>query len=1085
MSNLLQNGEAIIRSRALLLVAALLWCGLSAFGQVSTGTITGQVSDASGAVVPNVQVRITNVDTNVSRDLVTDSAGLFRAPDLLPGHYSVAVSLAGFQPESKVGLILSVGQTLTLNFTLQPGAQRQTITVMGTAEQLVDLTTSTLGEVITEMPVQNLPLNGRNFYNLIPLSAGVTPPPQGNNQYAINGARGSGTEFLIDGTDVSPSTLDPVRVLPNLEAIGEFKITTNNFTAEYGRALGGIVDTHIRSGSNAWHGSVFEYFRNTVLNARNFFAASRLPYNFNQFGASLGGPLIKDKLFVFGDYQGSRLHQSSPVLTTVPTALEDTGNFSDLLPGTTIYDPLTSPRVPFTNNIIPANRLDPPSALMLSLLPPPNASPPYNYHTSQSFPTSVNSADLRIDYNFSSKDRLSGVFVILRPASVNGPILGNQLNGNLTPDSSIQDERSYSLSYTHVVSPTMVNEFNAAWVRDDWYGIPSAGSQYEPTLGIPGLNTSPNNPITTGLPVYSVTGYNVFGEPLGTPFIQVVEIPQFNDNLSWVRGHHAFKTGFSADFRQYNLNQSLAGRGWYYFNSFATSNLGAGGNSAATALLGYPYDVYRQILPEFGDRMKEYGAYFQDDFKATKRLTLNLGIRWDLYTPGVEAFNRLGNFNPSTVTIQLAGTNGLSNSTLNTNRHDFGPHVGFAYQATADGKTVIRGGYATGYMNLVERDVGTVGDRLETNPPFALISSESYPPLLPPVRVSDGFPLTPQNPQALCCGAATYYIPRSQPMPYMQQWNLDIQRAIPGNFLLDVAYLGSRGVHLTGTSNLNQAPPGPTPATPRSPISPSIGAVTAEMNQGSSIYHALQVKLERRFSSGFYLLGSYTWSKSIDEGSSTVSGDNTAVASSAEPENSFNLRAERGPSDFDLRHRMVVSYIYELPFGKGKKFLNGSSGVVDAFLGGWQVNGITSAQSGFPFTPRLANGSSDINSGPGGIVRPYLVGNPTLTSGQSIHDWFNVAAFAVPGQDGTPAYTFGNAGRNILRGPNTANLDFSLFKTFRLRERLKLEFRSEFFNIFNHPNFGLPNPNVDQPQAGIITVASDPREIQFALKLLF
>lgn len=1074
--------------------------------QIHTGTITGQVTDSSGAVVPNAQVRITNVDTNVPRELVTDSAGLYVAPDLLPGHYRADVSLAGFQSHSKVGLNLSVGQTLTVNFTLEPGVQKQQITVVGTAEQLVDPTKSTLGDVITEKPVQELPLNGRNFMDLVPLAAGVAPPPQGSNKVYVNGSRGAGTGFLIDGADITSPSIDPPRVLPNLEAIGEFKITTSNFSAEYGRALGGIVNAHIRSGTNIWHGSAFEYLRNTVLDARKFTEIpNRGPFHFNQFGGSAGGPIIKDKLFVFGDYQGTRQVQSTPIFTNVPTLAEDNGDFSDLLPGTKIYDPTTFPRVQFTNNMIPPNRLDPPSALMFSTLPPPNAtatpSSPFNFITPQVNSNGYDGIDARVDYNPSSKGRISAVVVYNNSTVFIQPIFGPRANGNLIGGGTLGVRaRDFTLTYTRTITPSMVNEFTAAWTRSILYGLPQAGHEYEPTLGIPGLNTSSTNRLLTGFPLFFPLGYSFFGGSAGTPSTQNHNVPQFSDSLSWVRGRHSLKTGFSADFRQYNLNQSLFTRGLYIFVPFATGSfnpitgdIGHGGNSAASALLGYPFQVRRQILPALGERIKEDGAYFQDDFKMTKRLSLNLGGRWDLYMPSTEQFNRLGNFDPKTVTVIVAGQNGVSASTLDANKHDFSPHLGFAYQVTQDGKTVVRGGYAIAYINLVTQEVGTVDHRLVENPPFALDRTAANFPLgpVPPLgisvaKVSAGFPLTSQDPKNLCCGVFTYFIPRSQPTPYQQQWNLDIQRAIPGNFLLDVAYVGSRGVHLTGTRNINQAPPGPTAATPRSPISPIIGESHALENRESSIYHALQIKLERRFFSGFYLLGSYTWSKSIDDGSVSTTAANDPIGSSALPQDSFNLRAERGLSAFDLRHRMVVSYIYELPFGKGKRFLNTSGRVADAFLGGWQVNGITSAQSGSPFTPQLSNGSSVINSGPGGPVRPYLVGNPKLTSGQSRDHWFNVTAFAVPGQAGTPPLTFGNAGRNILRGPSFVDFDFSLFKTFSLTERLKLQFRSEAFNLFNRPNFGLPNQNVDLPQGGIITtLVGPPRQIQFALKLLF
>jgi hypothetical protein len=1117
------RGRAVVRSRTLLLLAAFLLSGLSALAQIHTGSITGLVTDSSGGVVPKAQIKITNVDTDVTLDLVTDSAGLYVAPNLLPGHYSVAVDLAGFQGQSKVGLVLSLSQTLTVSFTLHPGGQKQEVTVVGTAQQLVDTTKSTMGDVITSQAVSDLPLNGRDFMDLVPLTAGVVPPPEGSNKYYTNGSRGAGTGFLIDGADVTSPSIDPPRVLPNLEGIGEFSVTTSNFTAEYGRVLGGLVNTHIKSGTNAYHGSAFEYVRNTSLDARNFFdIPNRLPFHLNQFGGSLGGPIVKDKLFIFGDYQGTREIAGATVFTNVPTEAERGGNFNDLLPGTTIYDPLTFPRTQFDYNgipnAIPPTRFDPAAAHMIALFPNPNAtftaSSPYDYIVPQDSSSNEGGFDIRADYNATNKDRFSVIVVWNNSGGILGDVLNSRLNGNLIGGGGNIGVRArdYTLNYTRTISPTMVNEFTFAWTRSILYADSQDGQQYDPNLGIPGLNTSSTDLTLSGFPLFDPVGYSVFGGSAGTPSTQNHNIPQLSDNLSWVRGRHAFKTGFSADFRQYNLGQSLFTRGLYVFVPYATSSFPAnelsGGNAIASALLGYPYEVRRQILPAMGERIKEDGAYFQDDYKVSKRLTLNLGVRWDLYMPSTEEFNRLGDFDPNTVTVRVAGQNGNSRSTLDADKHDFSPHLGFAYQATSDGKTVVRGGYAIAYLNLVTQEVGTVDHRLIENPPVSRDYTTVNFPLGPvPVAgisvptVSAGYPaagqygpstvagvLPFQNPQSLCCGAFTYFIPQSQPMPYQQVYGLDIQRALPGNILLDIGYAGSRGTHLTGLRDLNQAPPGPTAATPRSPISPNIGNVDALENRENSFYNALQLKVERRFSAGFYLMANYTYAHSIDNGSVSASAANDPIASGGGyPQNSFDTNAERGNSDFDLRNRAVVSFIYELPFGTGKKYLSSSSRVVDAFLGGWQVNGIFQGQGGFPFTAELANGSSDINSSADGSpVRPYLIGNPNLNSGQSIHHWFNVAAFAVPGQDGTPAYTFGNTGRNTLRGPDFLNFDYSMFKTFKLTERVNLVFRAELFDLTNHPNFALPNQAVDQPQGGFITsTIANPRQVQFALKLLF
>jgi hypothetical protein len=510
-----------------------------------------------------------------------------------------------------------------------------------------------------------------------------------------------------------------------------------------------------------------------------------------------------------------------------------------------------------------------------------------------------------------------------------------------------------------------------------------------------------------------------------------------------------------------------------------TSLNGAGGNAVASALLGYALSASRDIKPPWQMRNNEYGLYFQDDFKVNRRLTLNLGIRWDLYAPATEEHDKLSNFDPATLTMRLAGQNGNSRSTLEANYHNFGPHVGFAYDVTGNGKTVVRGGYLIGYVPLITTAVGVGTDRLTTNPPFAQINAQVFNFQAPTVRVSDGLALATQDPNHPT--GDVVYEPRNQPTPYSEEWNFDVQRELPSNFLVDVAYAGSHGAHLTGQVNLNQAPPSPLPAAGRSRISNNVNNVEALLNRESSIYHALQIKLQRRFSAGFYTAVAYTFSHAIDDGSYTTQG---SAASTPQPQDSYNWRAERASSDFDVRHRFVISYIYELPFGKGRKYGSHMNRAVDAVVGGWQINGITTAQSGMPFTPVLA--VNVINSGPGGALRPNRLASGDLSSGQqSIAHWFDVSSFVAPGKAGTTPFVFGNSGRNILKGPDFVNFDFSTFKWFTITERVRTVFRAEFFNIFNHPNFGLPNANVDTPQAGVITLAKAPRTIQFAMKLVF
>jgi hypothetical protein len=1121
-------------NRWMIVVAVWLMSPLWLSAQVSTGAITGQVMDSSEAVVSNAQVVVTSVATNVTRTLATDSAGIYSAPNLQPGVYRVQVTMAGFQSQTKTDLELSIGQTITLNFTLLPGSQKESIEVVSTAQQLVDTTTSSLSTVITTATVENLPLNSRDFLDLIPLVPGAQPGAQGRNltqnAFSINGGRVTANSFQIDGADIDTPSNDPIRLSPNLEAVGEFQVLTNNFSAEYGRSMGGVVDVKLKSGTNSLHGTVFDYFRNTVLDASQAFSGL-LPYNFNQFGAAAGGPIIKDKLFIFGDYQGERIRQSTTSFQNVPLPAQDqpSGGFINGVPQGTydwsallnlpkpvqLFNPYVAGRPPFPNNQIPASFVDPTTALMYSFLPSPNqtcgvgnqSNCPFNYIVNVPTPVNVDSGDLHLDYVATSKDRLSFGMIYSNTETNGGTIFGNQINGNLITQVSTEDERLYTLNYTRLISSSMVNELNFAYIIDRLDAPVVQGQQFQPLIaGLGGLNTDPKNPFTSGFPLLDIAGAfstTVLGGPAGGPSKQHHDIPQFADNFSFIKGRHSFKTGMIARFREYNLQQPLFPRGLYIFNGYTSGDLLAGqvGDPLADGLLGVPIIAEREELTygAFGERDKEFGAYFQDDFKVNKRLTLNLGIRWDLYKPATEENNHLANFDPATVAMILPG-NGVSASTLNTNWHDFGPHVGFAYSLTEDGKTSLRGGYGIAYLQLVNQAVGTITDRLTENPPFniaiggaAIIANAIGVPIQ---TVSQGIPLVqPTDPTVPPLGANVVFIPKSQPTPYTQMWNLDLQRELPGDILLDIAYVGTAGVHLTGSSNTNQGAPGGGP----SPISANVGQVEALLNNEQSNYNALQVKVEHRFSEGFFMLGSYTFSRSIDNGSTTTQGD-LANGSNSEPQDSFNFKAERGPSDNNATHRFVLSYIYDLPFGNGKRFLNDSSRALNAAIGGWQLNGITVVQSGLPFTPIVSSGTADIMAGPGGPVRPNIVGdpnrpgpvaaNPTCVAPTSIHNptnWFNPCAYVVP------VAAFGDAGRNSLVGPSFVNFNFSIFKNFSITERWKLQFRTEIFNIFNHTNLGLPNPNIDLGGAGQITTtvnqaqlsSQTSRLVQFALKIIF
>jgi hypothetical protein len=1103
--------------------------------QVSTGVLTGVVTDTSSAVLPRAQVVITDVKTNVVHTLTTDSAGIYTAPNLQPDEYSVQVSASGFQTKTKTGLALSIGQTINLNFTLAPGSRQESVEVVASAQQLIDTTNASIGTLMPSEAVQNLPLNSRNFLDLIPLVPGAQPGAQGRNltqnTFSVNGGRVTGNAFQIDGVDIESPSNDPLRLSPNLESVGEFQVLTNNYTAEYGRSIGGIIDVKLRTGTNDFHGSAFEYFRNSVLDASQAFSGSKgpLPYRFNQFGGSAGGPIRKNKLFFFTDYQGERIRQSVPSFQNVPLTVQDqpSGGFVNGVPQGTydwsallalpnpvrIFNPYVFPRTPFPNNQIPVSMVDPTVALMFHYFPAPNQTCGvgnvggcnFNYITQVAAPENVDSADLRIDYTLSGKDQLSFGMIYSDSSTNGGTIFGNQINGNLITQSDTVNERFYHVNHTHIFNSNMINQLSVAYTIDRLDSPITQGMQYQPQIaGLGGLNTDANNPFTSGFPLLDIAGAfatTTLGGPAGGPSKSHYNNPQFQDNFSLIRGRHFLRAGFITRLREYNLQQPLFPRGLYVFNSFTSSNFFVGGDAFASALLGVPLVAEREQLTygAFGERDKEYGAYFQDTFKVSKRLTLDLGVRWDLYRPATESNNHIANFDPASK-MMIFANQGTTSSTLATNSHDFSPHVGFAYDLSNDGKTSLRAGYGIGYLELTNQGTGTITDRLVENPPFNTAIGGA--PLIaniigtPVQTVSQGISLTQSSTPAVPpVGASVVYIPHSQPTPYMQQWNLDIQRELPGNFALDVAYVGTAGVHLTGSTNINQGAPGGG----ASPISPNLGQVEALLDVEQSNYNALQAKLEHRISNGLYLLGAYVYSRAIDNGSTTTQGD-FASGSSAEPQNAFDFAAERGPSDNNATHRFVASYVYDLPIGRQGALLKGVTPAWNRLVGGWQINGATVVQSGMPFTPLVSSGDAAINAGPGGAVRPNIVGNPNrpgsvaanpgCSAPATVHNatnWFNPCAYVVP------TNAFGNAGRNSLVGPGFVNFNLSIFKNIPLAERYNVQFRSEFFNLFNHTNLGLPDPSIDQAGAGLINstvnqaqlAAQTSRLVQFALRFTF
>ena len=1098
-----------VRTKSLLLpcVASLL-SAFSGLAQDTTGTITGTVMDPQHAVIPGAGVTLNNLEQGTSRKTVSNQQGIYEFRFLTPGHYSVVGAQTGFKQLVTNNLTLTVGQTMRVDLALQVGDVNQSVAVVDSNAELLKVESSEVSQVINTKQVEDLPLNGRNFADLIPLNAGVTTGMQGesNGGYNMNGSRSDSNSFLVEGqdnTDINHNLL----IQPPIDSIQEFQIQTASFSAEYGRTGGGIVSVQLKSGSNQFHGSAFEFLRNDLLDANNFFAndvpltagetqAARLPLRQSQFGGTIGGPIKRDKTFFFADYQGTRSALGGTTIQSVPTALEREGNFTKTLaPGTPLYNDSLLGTI-FPNQTIPAADLDPAAVKIANLYPLPNTPGTFipgqgtinNYSASGVTTNDVNQFDIKLDHYFSTKDTLSGHYSFdqgtqVIPAAFGngtvGPCIGCGIVLDLLAGSPQNRGQLAGINETHSFSPTIVNEVRVGVTRNHTlYQTADGGKDLATQLGIANVNVSPS---TTGLPWFdfspspSWTGTSPF-----TPALGGYSDWEVSDNLSILRGRHSLKIGYDQHRRANNGVGNFFGKGAYIFEPFFT------GNAFADFLTGRALVIEQTLTPgTTGLRGQEYGMYFQDDFKVTSRLTLNLGLRYDLFPGYYEDHNRLSNINPITGIVELAGQDGAPRSFYNTNYLNFSPRVGFAF--ALDSKTVLRGGYGISYLDS-NNFVSYVG----ANPPFTqsfTLVNLSYTTYDAIVKISDGLPTylapTVANFNTHAPSGTFDEVNPGSATPYTQSFNFTLQRTLPGSIVVEAAYVGTRGTHLPGEVDGDPATPGPTATEQDRRIYygtiPNVTGITYMTDAFSSDYNSLQLKAEKRFSHGLQFLATYTYSKSIDNKSgSAVTGGGDSNPSDF-PEDPFNWSLDKALSSFDVRNRFVTAFNYNLPLGRGLAFGADWNRVVDGVLGGWQVNGILTLQSGLPFTVFAASSAQCGCST--GDMRADLIGNP-FPAGfhQSINQWFDPAAFSDPGPD-----QYGTSGRNIIEGPGLADLDFSLFKKFPFGEGRMIQLRGEFFNILNHPNFLYPTTTADATwnSGGIITQAMPARVGQVALKIVF
>jgi len=1028
---------------------ALLFSSFTLLAQVNTGSISGYVLDPSGKSIPGATVTLEDTARSLARSLETSAAGYYEFEGLPPADYRLSVNAASFAQLTTQPVRVEVDQRVRVDLRTTLAKRGEHIVVTAKAPATSN-DSSELGEVLDQTLVDGLPLNERDFLQLALLLPGTTTPVEGSQlstrgSFAMhaNGGREENNNFLLDGVDNNDSDVRGYVLEPSVDAIQEFKIATNSYSAEYGVASAGQVNIITRSGGNEFHGTAYDYLRNRDLDARNFFDGPNKPqFIRNQFGGAVGGPIVKHSTFFFVSYEGLRENQGQTQLGTVPTQAVRGGNLSSL--GTTVIDPFT--QQPFPNNVIPASRISPYAADVLALFPQPNLpGVSGNYLGNPVLTNQQNEATTRIDQRFHDNSQLTLRYSYGRQ-NLFEPYAENQTELPGFGDYVYDRGHNALVQYVKTLSPRTINSvlvgFNRA-VRQVF------DQNYTTDVNkLWGVNYLPTVPRDFGYPGISVTGYSRVGDVASLPIDRADNTFQVADTLTLIRGAHSIKIGAGLRALQLNGYIEVYARGQVDFLGALT------GSGIGDLLLGLPtLGIQSQYTGPQTLRSKSWSGYVQDDWKVTRNLTLNLGLRYEYDSPATDPTNRMATFDFQTGQTAQVGTNGISRSGTRPKYDDFGPRVGFAWSPMSH--TVIRGGYGIYY----DSGMFVVNSSLYYNPPFFTISvffpsQTSLITLANPFASSNGF----VPPAAL-----SFISPDFQPA-YVQHWNFNIQREVERVGTFTVAYAGSKGTHLPRSLDINQPFPGPGPVASRAPY-PAYSNMLMTESGGNSEYQSLQVMFNRQLASRLSVLASYTFSKSIDDTSAFL----PTTADQNFPQDSHNYQLERALSSYDTPNRFTAALVYRIPG-------------TNRWTRGFEASSIITAQSGQPFTPQLSTDNSNTGNTGGnfGIDRPNVLFNPTL-SNPTPQEWFNTAAFAIP-----PQYTWGNAGRNILRGPGLASVDFSLRRVFALRERTTLTAEAQAFNMLNRANFNLPDAFADQPLTfGKIFSAKDPRQIQFALRLAF
>jgi hypothetical protein len=1066
--------------------------------QTPMGNIEGRVMDASDAPILGALVTVANVATNAQFTRSTRNDGSYHFDVLAVGQYTLTVEANGFSRFTASSFALNVSQTLRIDAALVPASVSQSIIVHGEPVAL-DTSTNTLGKTVTEKEILDLPLNGRNFSQLGLLQTGVAPVNAGllteggslraGQSYVVNGQRPEANNFLLDGAQNVDRMDGGFAWRIPIDAIAEFRILSSTAPAEYGGNMGSTTSVVTRSGGNAMHGTAYEFFRNDILDTRNYFAQRVEPLKQNQFGVTAGGPIRKDKLFYFGYYEGFRNRQGITQAASVPTAAEHNGDFSDL--GTPLIN-YAAGGIPFPNNQLPAQAINPVAKNVAALYP--------NGNTSASVYTSTlvaqnddDQTGIRLDLNQSDRTQYFLRYSWFQGYNVNPvSVRGTDLPGYPTRDDFTAN--SAVLSSTHLFSPTMSNSVELSFFRYQFLFDQRLNRTPPSALG---FNYQPASAIGQGPPFFNLSGYSPVGGAITGPRTSAQNTYELGDNLALVRGAHSFKFGGNYSLNQLNLFQATAPNGFFIFASSFPTN-----NAFANLLLGAPVLFY-QGLGSFNRNIRNWGftGYAQDEWRLKTRLTLNIGLRYDVINPNTDTQNRLNAFVPgqqSTVVpdaprgLLYPGDAGVGKGIAHSYYKGLQPRVGFAWVPYGSAGTVVRAAYGIFY-DPFSNGMNVTAQAPISSLPYAQFVQISGAGLVFQAPYTGR---TPPAPNTFVKPSTAFAIDTKSKPSNAQDWNLVVQQQLPAKYVLELRYVGTKGTHLPRNIEANPAVYGPGATSQNADRrriyancaannGPCDFATVAELTYGqNSTYHAAQFSLDRQFDHGFGLNVSYWFSKTLDYLSSMNLQGASAKALSGEndlAENPFDLKAEHGPSIFDARSRLVASALWAIPFAQH------TSGLTNRLLDGWQLNGIAIANTATPFTVYdSTNVSLQASSPPiSGYFasRPNVIGNPTHGP-HTVNQWIDPDVFQRLNPK-TQAGEFGNAGRNIARGPGFADMDVSAMKTFTLTESFHAQFRAESFNLLNHTNLAVPVADLANPNFGKILQSSPPRLTQFALKFIF